>query len=217
MLDLMTWQDWLVAYLTIGIVVFLSVSVPHLIATRRADSDVPKAAASLFGDPIPASFLESVVAPLIGIAIVCCFWPYALWTLFGEKHFREPQVEEKEFSVSHADLRDRLSFDEVEAKELVFDPLGAVPNLPFGHLNAAWQELKGTPGPLDVLWTFSAPHTQWGAQYIYTGYVVVRDNEIGAFWITDTQRVEAEKDPNTGKQRKSWGERLKDTLRRIAS
>ncbi|WVM93015.1 hypothetical protein ULG90_02285 [Halopseudomonas pachastrellae] len=45
-----------------------------------------------------------------------------------------------EFAVTEDHLLESLTVAEIEARERVADPLGAVPDLPFGHLNTAWQE-----------------------------------------------------------------------------
>jgi hypothetical protein len=72
-----------------------------------------------------------------------------------------------------------ITIEEVEQRERVFDPMGAVPDLPFGHLNAAWQKFRDGLEPQDVIWTFSA-HLQikWQGEETITGYLAVCNNRI---------------------------------------
>jgi len=194
MFELLTWQDWALAYFIVGVVVLLSTCVPLYLATRKAKPDTGGGFTAIFDAPIPADFLESVLAPLIGITLICSFWPYVIWLKIAQKWFTNPPIEEKPFSVSHDDLREHLSFEEIEAAERVSDPLGAVPDLPFGHLHGAWERLKGNPAPGDEVWTFSARWVNWSSKYLCSGYVIVNDGEIGAFWVTDRKSLDTDDD-----------------------
>lgn len=102
-------------------------------------------------------------------------WPFLIY--FGIKeHLNPPRaVVEKEFQIEEKHLVNPVDVSDVEAKELVFDPLGAVPKLPFGHLNAAWLEFRSQMGEGDRLWTFSAEwQSNWGNPELRGGYVIVR-------------------------------------------
>ena len=200
MFELLTWQDWAVVYFSIGVAVFLSVFVSHHLTTRKAEVDQGTEFAAMF-NPKPVGlrgvFLDSVLGPLLAAMLVCAIWPYAIWLKIEEKWFPaapfpDPPAEGKPFSVSRGDLLEHLSFDEIEAAAFVTDPLGAVPDLPFGHLHGAWKRLKETSVSGDEIWTFSAPLVRWGCKYVCTGYAIVHVGEIGAFWVTDTQALAAD-------------------------
>lgn len=197
MFDLLTWQDWAVVYFIIGFAVFLSIFVSHHLATRKVEPESPTSLAAIF-DPKPTglceTFLDSVLGPLIAIMLVCTIWPYAIWLKIEKKWFSDSPIEEKEFSVTLDDLREHLSFEKIEAAAYVTDPLGAVPDLPFGHLHGAWQRLKGNSAPGDQVWAFSAPWVEWRRKYLYSGYVIIHDGEIGSFWVTDYKPLHADND-----------------------
>jgi hypothetical protein len=55
-----------------------------------------------------------------------------------ERVFPRKPTFEPQFAVQPGDLLELLSVEEIEQREQVFDPLGAVAELPFGHLNDAW-------------------------------------------------------------------------------
>ena len=79
------------------------------------------------------------------------------------------------FAVKRADLLENLTVAQIEARERVQDPLAAVPDLPFGHLNAAWKVFLAGCHPGDKLWSFSASWTgDWGDEEQREGYVRVR-------------------------------------------
>ena len=79
---------------------------------------------------------------------------------------------------------------QIEAREMVEDPLQAVPALPFGHLNAAWCELVAELAPGDECWSFSA---QWsndfGLSELRTGYVVWRGRKPIGHILTMVKRT----------------------------
>jgi hypothetical protein len=70
---------------------------------------------------------------------------------------------------------------------------GAVPNSPFGHLNAARKTvLKGVAAD-DEVWSFTAPwQTAWGHKEIRTGYVVVRGGSPAKHFLTMWKEIEDE-------------------------
>ena len=69
----------------------------------------------------------------------------------------------------------RLSVAQIEARERVDDPLGAVPDLPFGHLYPVWCALKAKPRWGDGFWSFSAEELgAQGKRVQFQGYVRCR-------------------------------------------
>ena len=88
-------------------------------------------------------------------------------------------------------LQERLTVPQIEAREVVTDPLGAFPNLPFGHLNAAWKSFINTAGVGDEIWSFTAPwQTTWGRKEVRAGYVIVRDGAPTANMLTMWKEIE---------------------------
>ena len=86
---------------------------------------------------------SNVLAPLLTGLLVVPFWPFVVYLKVQDmvlgKH-EASNLEEPKFAVVRADLLERVSIAEIEQCERVFDPLSAVPDLPFGHLNTAWKQ-----------------------------------------------------------------------------
>ena len=96
-------------------------------------------------------------------------------------------VEKKgEFAVERQHLLELLTVQEAEMREVVTDPLKAAPELPFGHLNAAWQKFIDSRADGDELWSFSAQWRQmtWGRWELRLGYVMVQNGAPGAHFLT---------------------------------
>ena len=105
--------------------------------------------------------------------------------LGAKKDARTPEEAEKKFAVTEGDLLEKLSVPEIEARERIVDPMGAVPDAPFGHLNVAWLKFKTAMEPHDSLSSFSARwSTNWGREETLAGYVIVRGDRIGAHFLT---------------------------------
>jgi len=127
--------------------------------------------------------LNSFVALVLGVSLIFVVWPFVVYLAVNKMIMNKaadgmgedpdaavqrwlhqskslPLAEinkEPEFAVLRQRLLEHLTVPELERRELVFDPLHAVPDRPFGHLNAAWQEfLKGKADGAEM-WSFSAP------------------------------------------------------------
>ena len=140
--------------------------------------------------------LNNVVAPVLAAVAVVVVWPAALY-MKGKEIFGKKSVsaldEEREFAVERSHLQERLTVLQIEAREVVTDPLGAVPDLPFGHLNAAWKTFAEGVGADDELWSFTAPwQTTWGRREVRTGYVVVRGGVPAAHFLSMWKEIEDE-------------------------
>ena len=153
--------------------------------------------------------LNDVLGPALVGLILVPFWPvlffFEMKSRFFDKGNRSP-VEEPEFSVTRNDLQTQLSLQEIEQLEMVLDPLGAAPNVPFGHLNAAWKKFCEGMEPHDSLWSFTAPWTSaWGSRDVRQGYVIVRGEEIGAHFIAVWKDIEEDADQETVSGKKTGG------------
>ena len=140
--------------------------------------------------------LNNVVAPVLAAVAVVVVWPAALY-MKGKEIFGKKSVsaldEEREFAVERSHLQERLTVLQIEAREVVTDPLGAVPDLPFGHLNAAWKTFAEGVGADDELWSFTAPwQTTWGRREVRTGFVVVRGGVPAAHFLSMWKEIEDE-------------------------
>lgn len=122
-------------------------------------------------------------------------WPLPLWYFiketFFEASYETPDLEEEPvFEVTLSDLVAPYSIDEIETRALILDPLGAVPNKPFGHLNAVWLEFKARLPEDARLWSFGAQWPKEGSRIeIFEGYVVSNGQTIGAHLIVRRRRI----------------------------
>lgn len=135
--------------------------------------------------------LNNIVVPaLIAVAIIA-IWPITLYLhiqeLFVKKDIITPPVftEPPDFTVEREHLQERLTVDEVEKREFVIDPLNAVPDVPFGHLNAAWYKFLESRCENTELWSFSALwSTTWGDTELRSGYAIVENDVPPTHFLT---------------------------------
>lgn len=88
---------------------------------------------------------------------------------------------EGEFFCQPADLLEPIDPEQAEVTSYVKDPLGRVPNQPFGHLHLGWSQLLSYLEPQDTLWRFKAP-TRYD-KVACTGLAVLRKNKVIAEFI----------------------------------
>ena len=92
-------------------------------------------------------------------------WP--LTVAFGVSEFRSKPEKparvpdpEDAFDIKSAHLLRTVTAAEAESQAIVFDPLGRVPALPFGHLNPGWMRLLAQMQEGDTLWYGEVPGRQ---------------------------------------------------------
>lgn len=127
-------------------------------------------------------------------ALALLIWPIAVWIVVGDLiaaarrgdiPYREPDPQARFYAKGH--LIERVTVEQAEAREQVMDPLGRVPPLPFGHLNAGWQRfLSRQPSDAAQLWAFHRKtdrKERWSfdrANGIGRGYCWVLDGQISS-------------------------------------
>ena len=185
-------------YLGIGVAVLAVVFGAHRLTKKDEPESLHDLLDAVNPDRKKVSYriLNNVVAPVLAAVAVVVVWPAALY-MKGKEIFGKKSVsaldEEGEFAVERSHLQERLTVLQIEAREVVTDPLGAVPDLPFGHLNAAWKTFAEGVGADDELWSFTAPwQTTWGRREIRTGYVVVRGGVPAAHFLSMWKEIEDE-------------------------
>lgn len=158
--------------------------------------------------------LNDVLGPTLVGLLVVPFWPLLFFFEMKFRHFgkaNQSPLDGPEFAVKRNDLQKQLSIQEIEQREMVFDPLGAAPNISFGHLNAAWKQFCEGLEPNESLWSFSSHWTSsWGSKDIRQGYAIVRGEEIGHHFIT------VWKDVNDDSKEKTVGVDIPAFLRKMA-
>jgi hypothetical protein len=184
----MTYLYW---YLGIGAAALVIIFTSHRLAKSKNEADFSELIDSF--DPRHDRWwwkpLNKLVVPLLAAVTVVVAWPIAIyWKAKEMIDAGRPHIEEdppKEFEVTKEHLQRRWTVAEVEEVEVVLDPLGAAPRVPFGHLNPAWEAFKQSITEDDQLWSFSASRTtEWGLNEVRGGYAVLRDEAIGAHFLS---------------------------------
>jgi hypothetical protein len=128
--------------------------------------------------------LENVIVPAFMYPLLVLFWPVALvFAVKSRINAEKPLLHEEEelFEVKKHHLVQQVTVAEVEASAYIQDPLGAVPEVPFGHLNPVWEAFKTALETGDELWRFEANVPDWrGKKHPRRGLVIVR-GEPGKF------------------------------------
>lgn len=173
----------LLLYLALGLLTLVVAGGAHLWHHRHDRRD-PNSLASLMEDLHPERkklwyrVRARLLAPVLTVIAMVLFWPAAWWMrcaeLLSERRMAR-QREEEVFKVKPQHLLERLAVDEIEAREMVQDPLNAVPKLAFGHLNGVWSQLKSAMQSGDELWSFTATWPGgFGLPELRKGYVLWR-------------------------------------------
>ena len=143
--------------------------------------------------PVPTKALQSYA---LIVVVTTVLWPLFVPFMLYEKwsswrNGKQQRSEERIFAPTSADLLTRLSVAEIEAIEMILDPFGAAPQLPFGHLNKAWRSFLANLPSGAELWSYAVVwENRWRAQEQREGYVTVVSGEIGIFFETVTYRME---------------------------
>lgn len=175
---------YLYGWLAIGVATLTIVLGAHLLARQRAPEPLPEwlSEARHERKDLAYRLLHDVLPPVLGSMFIVIAWPVAVYMKVMELRQRKKDDERaRGFAVKPADLRERLTLEQIEQREIVRDPLHAVPPLPFGHLHGAWCEFLARRPEDSELWSFSARwETPWGAEELREGYVAVQGGKPGA-------------------------------------
>lgn len=134
---------------------------------------------------------DKVLGPMLAILAMYLLWPLYIglwlrnkWVETRPEQEPEPRPPKPKFAVSAADLGMAFSRTEIEAQNRIDDPMGAVPPLPFGHLNPVWVRFVDKLEGDETLYSFDAPWRHWGNEQ-RRGYVAVKNGIPGQFIITE--------------------------------
>ena len=193
-------KDWLLIlqiYFGVGLVVCLTVVTSHLRMKRRQASSLTDALNSL--NPSRQRFwyrvLEDVVVPGLAFILVWLVWPVAIGLKFYEMYKKkdaeansERLAKAKEFVLKEEALVRDMTVAEIELGNMVIDPLGAAPNLPFGHLNAVWVEFRDGLGVGETLHLFESVGPNVFRKQLIWGYAVCKEGRIDRFMTAGWRR-----------------------------
>jgi hypothetical protein len=190
---------WVITYLAAGLVFLLVARLLVKIFYKDKRSEfVKEMMSAIENDKSPAEkrrkFFKNIAIGGLAIAV----WPLTFTILLnGLRDSRKNDRalnDEPEFICKSKDLLEIVNALEVEASSKVLDPLGRVPDLPFGHLNKGWRRLRRKVRPGDVMWSFKtsgyAPSPEGrGPRYnsphnVVSGFAIVRNKQIVAEFLT---------------------------------
>ena len=183
---------WLGCYFAIGVVLVLvgRVLVKLFYKDKRSDF-VKSALAALEEDKSPQEKRREFFESIATCSSVFVAWPVAFAVLVEDLRGKRAS-----FTSEKKDLIEIVNPHEVEAAAKVVDPKRRAPDLPFGHLNRGWKELRRKMMPGDVMWSFKTSGYQSnngevykGPQYesprnIVHGYAIVRSRKIVGEFLT---------------------------------
>lgn len=178
----------LIAYLAIGALVVISISIVR----RQTPGDpdpIRDALASLVperGSPV-RRMIVGTVAPAVATIVSVVAWPLAIWLRAKGAASRETALAgggPGPLVVEPAHLQARTSVREVERLERISDPLHAVPDVPFGFLHPAWRRFVELLADDDELWSFSARWRDAWTVELHQGYAILRGGEVRAYFVS---------------------------------
>jgi hypothetical protein len=184
--------DW--AYLYLGIGVIIALIFYGLSLKDRPSQFVKDMRAALgYGKTLKDHLQDILVYTLAGLTIVIGWPGFLIWA--AQRKIRDQLEHAKrngpQFICKPKYLVRKLSLIEAEQENLINDPLGLTPNLPFGHLNSAWTKFLSEFGLEDEneLWYFEIPIGSPISDYLKStgptsGYAkVVKGKVVGEFVI----------------------------------
>lgn len=182
-------------YLGVGAVTLVVMLVAHKLTTKSESEGLKGILDAMNPERTKLSYriINNLLVPVLASVLVLFVWPAALYMKIKDMRDRGPggSFEEKVFKVNKADLLVKRTIDQIESAEVIEDPLGAVPKLPFGHLNKCWVDLLAQKEDGDEFWSFKATWDgNWGRTEIRSGYALVRDGVPQAFLMTARSPVE---------------------------
>ena len=192
---------WLAIYYFIGIVlVFIGRQLVKVFHKDNRSDFVKSGLAALEEDKSSQQKRHDFFRRVATGSLILVVWPVAFAVLINElkKKSQTVSIEDDapKLTCEKGDLIEVVNPHEVEAAAILVDPNKRVPELPFGHLNRGWKNLRKQMKPGDVMWSFktsgylpknSGEHT--GPQYesprnIIQGFALVRDRKIVGEFLT---------------------------------
>ena len=187
-------MKWVVWYLVISLACTLAMGTWLMVGWVRREREKER----LLGAPANAPHRWPGIAPKLAMAVLKAIalapvWPLVLVYVYRKSlvEAAEPLPEDIPFAVLPAHLVAPMTTEEIEAREHVQDPLGAVPPVPFGHIHPAWTAFTTSVDQAATLWSFACTWTDvWGRSEYREGYVAVIDGQPGRFFCTVVREVE---------------------------
>jgi hypothetical protein len=193
-------NDWLLVlqiYFGVGLVVCSAVVISHVWMKHRQASALTDALKSL--NPSRQRFwyrvVEDMVVPGLAFILVWLVWPAAIGFKFFEMYQKkeaaansERLAKAKVFVLKEEALVREMTVAEIEQANMVIDPLGAAPNLPFGHLHAVWVEFREGLGVGETVYLFESVGPNVFRKQLIWGYAVCKAGRVERFMTAGWRR-----------------------------
>lgn len=141
-------------------------------------------------------YLGDVVVYTIAALSVCFAWPaFLVWAYLESRReaAREIERNQPDFCCLPQHLIKEVNPIDAEITSYVIDPLGAVPSLPFGHLNKAWVNfLVNMTDDDEQMWSFYIPKGSESGKHRFAttsdirGFAKVKNGQILDEFITES-------------------------------
>jgi hypothetical protein len=194
----MSLSPYLIGYLGIGVVVLIAVFVQHRLSS---DSDLLFSKKSILEsnpskNKVWLIFASTVLVPVLAVLGIVGLWPFLIAMFVQDRRLLQERRNFEnypDFGVQRKDLISKLKQAEIETNERVVDPMHAVPEVPFGHLNPAWTAFVQTMTDGDVLWSFRSHWVnRWKDTELHVGYVWVNGQDIKGHFLTEHRAIEGQ-------------------------
>jgi len=191
-------MNYIIGYLLLGVLILSIIYISSRMDKSKDAEDLRNIYDLIGRGPksLKEKILDKLIAPVIAGTLAILFWPgVIIWVikdrLSKRAYKNKTKSKPKIFKVKQEHLKDQVSIEDIEAMEMVTDPLNAVPEIPFGHLNSVWKNFKEKMQPEDKIWSFSAQWiSEWGAKDQRTGYVMMNCEEPVSFITTSIKHIE---------------------------
>ena len=186
---------YLYAYIIVGVVVLIGVYTHHRLTSKSESKTLSEILDATNPDrkKLHYQILNNYVAPLIAALLMVVAWPSIPILKFMDvrkEKQRKKSQDEAIFRIKLSDLQEALSIEQIEVREIVKDPLGAVPNEPFGHFSRSWKKFVNEVQAFDEIHSFETVwKNEWNQAKKVTGYVILRNHQIGNHFITKSKRL----------------------------
>ena len=191
--------DWIWLYAGIGLISFPVLRALVYIFHRKESPTAwaQEVKAALEKERSNSEQVKKILAWIGMLVVVTLIWPVttliAIYALFFDKQ-SNPRYnsDEDDFSCKKKDLVQLVNALQIESASYVTDPLGRVPNVPFGHLHKGWINFLAQLEATDELWSFKtkgwASDSPNSPKYsrprnVSSGFAIVRNKKIVAEFV----------------------------------
>lgn len=188
-----SWQGWLVLYAIPGALMMVYFLIK---AIQERPTEFAKGINKALGKEVTLKQqFQEIGVYCLALTCVLIGWPgFTIWFAIDKaKEKKQKAWEDRpDFDCAPEYLIEPTTPAEVELLHYISDPLGSVPQVPFGHLNAAWKQFLETVLPDEEIWSFHVPKSsptgkyQWASSSEIFGYARVKNGQIQGEFIYES-------------------------------